>query len=383
MNMQIIKKICRFLASLELTVVCLFLAMVLIFSATLDQVDLGLYFMKKKYFSGFFVWWPVSSGSEIPVFPSGLVLGGTLLVNLVFAHWVRFRFVWSKFGIWLIHLGLIVLLVGGGLTYFSAIESQLPIPIGGKAVYSQSAELLEVAIVRQGVVQDDVVAIPETLLKSDVDVVVPGFGFSVKPKQLFVNAELRVMGTPSSTLANRGLGQNVRVIPMPLVKKEVMMNNRVVALEIIAGGKSEGTWLLSNVFEKPQEFQVDGTTYQIALRPVRYYLPYVVQLQEFIHDKHPGTGIAKSFVSRIRIQDPKSGEIRDAVISMNQPLRFRGKTFYQASFDEKNKMSVLQVVENPSWIFPYVSCVMISLGLLIHFVSHLWKYLKRRSSANA
>ena len=333
--MKLIKKVIRFFASLELTVGCLFLAMILIFAATLDQVDLGLYFMKKKYFSGFFVWWPLSSGSEIPVFPSGLVLGGTILLNLVCAHWIRFRLTWSKFGIWLIHLGLIILLVGGGLTYFVATESQMPIPIGGKAVYSQSSDLFEVAIVKLGSHLDSVVAIPESRFRSDLAIEVPGFGFSVIPRKIFPNTELTVMGTPSGSLANRGLGQNVRVTPKPVIKKEVMQNNQVVTLEVMSLGKSQGIWLLSNVFDKPQDFQLNGQVYQLSLRPVRYYFPYYIALKSFIHEQHHGTGIAKSFVSNVRIEGEKSGEIRDAVISMNQPLRYQGHTFYQASFDEK------------------------------------------------
>lgn len=380
--MTVIKKIFRLLASLELTVACLFLVMILVFAATLDQVELGLYFMKKKYFSGWLVWWPLSSGSHIPVFPSGLVLGAVLFLNLVAAHWMRFRMMWTKFGVWLIHLGLIVLLVGGGLTYFSAIESQLPVPIGGKAVFSQSFDDLEVAVVRLGEKEDSVVAIPESSLKSNQEVALPGMGFSIIPRALFSNAQLSVMGAPSSTLANRGLGQKVRVMPMPVNKKDVMLNNHVVTVEVMQNGQSQGTWLLSNVFDKPQDFELNGHTYQISLRPARYYFPYVITLNEFIHEQYHGTGIAKAFISRVRVENPQTGEIRDAVISMNQPLRYGGKTFYQASFDEKNKLSIFQVVENPSWIFPYVASGMISLGLLIHFLSHLMKYLKRRQAAN-
>jgi len=65
---------------------------------------------------------------------------------------------------------------------------------------------------------------------------------------------------------------------------------------------------------------------------------------------------------------------------MNQPLRYDGKAFYQASFGKGDTLSILQVVENPGWLLPYISCVLVTLGLLIHFGITLRRFLKRRES---
>ena len=39
--------------------------------------------------------------------------------------------------------------------------------------------------------------------------------------------------------------------------------------------------------------------------------------------------------------------------------------------------SVLQVVRNPGWLLPYLSCAVVSLGMLIHFGINLSRYLRR------
>ena len=40
---------------------------------------------------------------------------------------------------------------------------------------------------------------------------------------------------------------------------------------------------------------------------------------------------------------------------MNSPLRYGGETFYQSGYDENDpKVTILQVVRNPSWLTPYV-----------------------------
>ena len=69
------------------------------------------------------------------------------------------------------------------------------------------------------------------------------------------------------------------------------------------------------------------------------------------------------------------------LIYMNQPLRYEGRTFYQASYGKGDTLSVLQVVANPGWLVPYLSCTLITLGLLVHFGITLFNALKRRQTS--
>ena len=64
---------------------------------------------------------------------------------------------------------------------------------------------------------------------------------------------------------------------------------------------------------------------------------------------------------------------------MNHPLRHAGETFYQASFLRGDTGTVLQVVKNPGWLIPYVSCVVVTLGMLIHFGIRMVPALRRSS----
>jgi hypothetical protein len=42
---------------------------------------------------------------------------------------------------------------------------------------------------------------------------------------------------------------------------------------------------------------------------------------------------------------------------------------------------VLMVVRNPSWLTPYIGCLLVAAGLVIQFLSHLVKFLSRRNTA--
>ena len=118
----------------------------------------------------------------------------------------------------------------------------------------------------------------------------------------------------------------------------------------------------------------------MKMRAERYYKPFSMTLKNFSHDLYLGTGIPKNFSSRVEIKRPDTREDREALIYMNNPLRYAGETYYQASWLPNDSGTVLQVVRNPGWLTPYVACVMVATGLIIQFLSHLVGFAKKRTA---
>jgi len=116
-------------------------------------------------------------------------------------------------------------------------------------------------------------------------------------------------------------------------------------------------------------------TFSLALSQARRYLPFSLTLRDFRRELYPGTEIPKSFSSLVRLRHPERFEDRDVLISMNNPLRYGGKAFFQASFGKEETLSVLQVVSNPGWLMPYLACALVGLGLAAHFLARLWSSL--------
>ena len=65
---------------------------------------------------------------------------------------------------------------------------------------------------------------------------------------------------------------------------------------------------------------------------------------------------------------------------MNEPLRHNGYTFFQASFidDSEVETTVLATVKNYGRLFPYISSIIMSIGLLIHLLVMMPKMVKRK-----
>jgi hypothetical protein len=129
-----------------------------------------------------------------------------------------------------------------------------------------------------------------------------------------------------------------------------------------------------------KNYSESGRTYELQLQPERFYLPFSLRLLEFRHDVYNGTDIPKNYSSRLLLDRPDTGEHREVLIYMNNPLRFAGRTFYQA-FDPGDGGTILQVVKNPGWFTPYLACGLVAIGMVVQFLSHLISFLKRRGAA--
>jgi len=383
-----------FFTSLKLTVVLLALSIVLIFWATLAQVELGIWGVQEQFFKTFFVLKKIP-GTEIPVpvFPGGYFIGGLLLINLILSHVYRFRFTWAKSGIQLTHGGLILLLLGELFTGLWQQDYQLRLDEGVEKNYSESFRDQELAISDTTHPDfDDVVILPDRLLAKRGgrgEVQHPKLPFRIVIRDYFPNAIPQTRdqvppGAPSGPPTTMGFGRDFTVIPLPFSYRQDQSNLSAAVVELIGPNGSLGTWLLSaHPFVRPQPFEYAGRSFELSLRFARNYKPFSLKLLELRHDVYPGTEIPKNFSSRVRLSEPGAQADREVLIYMNNPLRYGGLTFYQYQMDSANGYSVLQVVKNPSWMLPYVSCILMMLGLLIQFGIALFGFTKKRSVTTA
>jgi len=373
----------KFFTSLRLTVVLLVLGMVLVFWGTLAQVHLGLYQAQNEFFRSFLVFWqPTGSHLKIPVYPGGYLLGGLLLINLFAAHFRYYQSTSKKIGIILIHLGIVLLLAGQFLTDLLSSESTMHIRAGESANYSESTGDCELAVIdATDPDRDTVVAIPGHLLAKGGEIRLPELPFTLRVQTFYPNSALadKPDAGYEEVKVSAGLGAGIWWRSLP---HETAMQRRDTPsgiVELYSGEQSLGSFLVSGLLSRAQEFTFNNHTYQLALRPRRFYKPFSLHLVEFKFDRYPGTDIPKNFSSRVRLQRPETGEDRELLIYMNNPLRYGGETFYQADWDhEDEKGTILQVVHNPGWLTPYLACGMVGAGLTAQFLIHLVGFATKR-----
>lgn len=388
-----LNKILDWLSSMRLTVWCLCAAMILVFVGTLAQVEHGLYRAQKEYFQSFIVFSSLTVhffGKKfiLPViFPGGYLIGGIFVLNLIFSQFRAGAIVPRKIGLYLVHGGLILLLLGQLITDMFQRETHMRLVEGQSSNYSESAFYHELAVMDTSHPDfDNVVAIPEQLLATRSHISHPALPFTIHVRKFYPNSRLenRPPNDTSEPPATLGLGASLLVREVPLATRSDEKNLPSAIVELSGPDAPKGTWLVSTMMSRPQSFDYQGKTWKLEFRPVRVYKPFSIELIKFTHEKYPGTEIPKNFASRVRVINHQTGENREVLIYMNNPLRYGGQTFYQGSYDPNDpRVSILQVVRNPGWLTPYIACLMVGLGLTLHFMLSLFGFTRAQAKGAA
>jgi hypothetical protein len=390
-------RILVFCASLRITVVLFVLAFLLVFFGTWAQVDAGIWTVVTKYFRGwgftaiplkiiFLRAFDIPDSVTIP-YPRGYTIGCLLLINLLAAHAIRFKLTWRRSGILILHFGIILMMVGEFITGEFAIEGRMVIVESYASDHVDSDRKTELAIVdRSDPARDNEITVPDSLLAHESALQNPDLPFDIEVLQFMANSDLREPTASEKNLATAGNGLGkigVRVKEVSGTDQQSMeITSAYVKLKKKGTGEDLGTLLVSTWFDflrlPADTITVDGKQYQVYLRPKRSYRDYTIQLRKFDNEVYPGTDIPRNYSSEINLRDPGQQENRNVKIWMNHPLRYQGETFYQSGVLSLAKGTILQVVRNPGWELPYVSCALVALGMLIHFGINLVGFLERK-----
>ncbi len=138
--------------------------------------------------------------------------------------------------------------------------------------------------------------------------------------------------------------------------------------------EGESANFFSDYYEK--ETLKDGT-----LRFKQTLLPFEIELIDFEKRMYPDTSTPQSYKSEVILRE--NGAEWRSIIQMNEPLRYRGYTFYQSSFiiEDEREATVLAVVKNAGRMFPYISSIVMCIGLLIHVFIRLPKLIRKSVAA--
>jgi len=389
-----VARVLKPIASLRLTVVLFAMAMFLILAGTLAQVDEGIWTVVARYFRSLvvrieFQLFVPRRIMHIPgaiLFPGGFLIAGVMLLNLLAAHIVRFKFTPKRMGIIITHAGVILLVVGEFVTGLAASEGNMAIDEGQSSNHVEDIRSCELAVIDPSSADDDfVVVVPGRMLaRPQASISHSLLPFDIRVDQWMPNSHL--LGPMQATAEQRaradsGVGKTVAAVPAAAATgvEGAATDIPSAYITLSKGGQRLGSYLVSVYVDEPQPIEVGGKVYGLALRFKRTYKPYTIHLIHFAHDKFVGTETPRNFSSLVQLSDPQHNVDRKVLISMNHPLRYAGETFYQASFKEGDGGTVLQVVRNPGWLLPYISCALVGGGMLLHFGVKLVPVVRRRT----
>jgi hypothetical protein len=335
--------------------------MVLLVAGTVAQRDLGLYRAEKIYFSSLLFWL-----GPVPLPGAFLVLAliaASLAAKLILkSPWRR-----GKLGTLITHGSMLVLLVGGLVSALGREEGYIELAVGDQSTAISDYHDRELAVVKNGAT---VVAISESQLQAGTDIALYRLPFRIKPKFYCRNCDpVARITTSDATL--HGAAASMNLVTAPLLAQDEDNRAGVVFAVTEADAAVNGTYLAFDGLKQMPSVTVDNDRFDIIMRHAERALPFTVRLVDFQKAVHPGTDIARSYTATVAIID--GAATWQTTISMNEPLRYRGYTLYQASFiDRDGKLSsVLTVVRNSGQLFPYIAITMLCCGMGMHLAQHV------------
>lgn len=358
---NVFRKIGLFFAKPDILFYALPWLMFLVVMGTISQKQLGLYDATHKYFNSVILWL-----GPIPT-PGGLTTIGVIFIALTIKFIFYSQWNKKKAGTILTHLGILLLLLGGIITSFISKEWFMIIPEG--------RNVSEVSDYYGRVVK----------IKKDGEIIQTiDFGALYKNKEFKIeNLNIKVLEycencgarAPSGLYENlQGLAVNMELYPTPSKKqKEANFSGLILNIENPDTPQENGAYIVMEDIPKNPIIKTKDGNIEIILGRKKETIPFSLTLKDFRKIDYPGTNKAKEYESDLIIHD---GEVSwPTTISMNEPLRYKGYTFYQSSFEQRPdiEVTVLSVVNNKGRIFPYISTLVIFLGLLLHLIIHLNK----------
>lgn len=338
--------------------------MLLLIIGTVAQKDLGLYKAHSLYFSSWILW-----AGPVPLPGTYAVLSfitfSLLLKFLFFSEWSR-----ARAGTILTHLGVLVLLIGGILTALTQEEGYIALKEGESGAIVSDYHDRIVRLEKDGA------------LVADIPFYELVRGGTLSPLPFTAQIEMTCRNCAAMPAAQesspRGLAQKMSLASTPPEKEDEANLSGLMFSVRGASEAADGLYLTMEDIPEVPTIKTESGIYSIRIMRAQRTLPFTLTLKDFRRDMHPGTNVARGFSSDVIVEE--GGVTWPAHIRMNEPLRYKGYTLYQASFAIRpdGDVSIFSVVENKGRIFPYAASVLIFAGLLLHLTIRLRQHGRAR-----
>ncbi|MGG7047785.1 MULTISPECIES: cytochrome c biogenesis protein CcsA [unclassified Campylobacter] len=154
-----------------------------------------------------------------------------------------------------------------------------------------------------------------------------------------------------------------------LVSTQTSEFDAIVA-ELKHNGESKEVAMFYNISEPVRAFIADKVFF-VSWGAQRIKLPFSLYLKDFELKRYPGSNSPMGYASDVVVKDPNS-EIQpgfDYRIYMNNVLDYAGYRFFQSSYDQDEKGTVLSVNRDPGKIPTYIGYFIMGLGFILNIIN--------------
>ncbi|MFO8236406.1 MAG: c-type cytochrome biogenesis protein CcsB [Bacteroidales bacterium] len=104
--------------------------------------------------------------------------------------------------------------------------------------------------------------------------------------------------------------------------------------------------------------------------PKAIKLPFSIKLNEFVMEKYPGSDAPSSYKSNVTVIDRQNDKEFSYMVYMNNILKYRGYRFFQSSYDQDEKGSILSVNYDVAGMsVTYAGYILLVIGIVLSLLN--------------
>ena len=117
---------------------------------------------------------------------------------------------------------------------------------------------------------------------------------------------------------------------------------------------------------QPGKCQLNNVSVTVSYGIMPHKLPFEITLNKFELDRYPGSNSPSSYASEITLTDKERKSVRPFRIYMNNILKYRGYRFFQSSYDQDEKGTILSVSHDYWGAFvTYMGYLLMVIGMIL------------------
>ena len=239
--------------------------MVLVFFGTIAQKDYGLYLVQMDYFSSWIKWF-----GPLPT-PSAKLTMLVMFVNLSGFFFRPKIFTLSKLGVTITHIGIMLLLLGSGLTSVFSTEGTMIIDEGKKSNFFENYYVKEFAIIdKSSNEHDNYIIFDEKSLYKNSFLEYSQLPLKIEILDFYPNCNpIQKQSTIIQNNFYKGMARNFLSSEIP-PEKDYEKNRAGIIYEIIESGdpQVDGVYILFMGQPIPQTVKAESYEFEFKLGPI-------------------------------------------------------------------------------------------------------------------
>ena len=162
-----------------------------------------------------------------------------------------------------------------------------------------------------------------------------------------------------------------------------MTYKNALRMEVRSGDRSEELIVFGSpgVPGDPVSLEINGFNLEVQYGSLIHRLPFAIFLKEFQLERYPGSNSPSSFASEVILVDHENDIEKPYRIFMNNILKYGGYRFFQSSYDQDEKGTILSVnYDAVGTTVTYTGYFFMTLGMILSLFARRSRFRKLASS---